>query len=95
MDQQYLDKNYGGILIVWDRLFGSFAAETVRPHYGLTKQVDTYNIRTLQTHEYVAMARDVRRAPRWRDKLGYLFGPPGWQPAPQRTAAGQSAQVPV
>ena len=62
MDQQYLDKNYGGILIVWDRLFGSFAGETFRPHYGLTKQVDTYNIWTLQTHEYVAIARDVRRA---------------------------------
>ena len=53
MDQQYLDKNYGGIFILWDRLFGSFQAETVRPNYGLTKQVDTYNIWTLQTHEYV------------------------------------------
>ena len=60
MDQQYLDKNYGGILIVWDRLFGSFQAETTRPHYGLTKQVDTFNIWKLQTHEYVAIARDVR-----------------------------------
>jgi sterol desaturase/sphingolipid hydroxylase (fatty acid hydroxylase superfamily) len=80
MDQQYLDKNYGGILIVWDRLFGSFAAETFRPHYGLTKQVATFNIWTLQTHEYVAIARDLRRARRWRDRLGYTFGPPGWTP---------------
>ena len=44
MDELYLDKNYGGILIIWDRLFGSFQPETFRPHYGLTKQVDTYNI---------------------------------------------------
>ena len=80
MDQEYLDKNYGGILIIWDRLFGSFQRELFRPHYGLTKQVDTYNIWTLQTHEYVAIARDVRDAARWRDRLGYLFGPPGWQP---------------
>jgi sterol desaturase/sphingolipid hydroxylase (fatty acid hydroxylase superfamily) len=80
MDQQYLDKNYGGILIVFDRLFGSFARETSRPNYGLTKQVDTYNVWTLQTHEYVAIARDVRRAQRWRDRLGFVFGPPGWGP---------------
>ena len=71
MDEQYLDKNYGGILIVWDRMFGSFQPETFRPHYGLTKQVDTYNIWKLQTHEYVAIARDVRAAGRWRDRLGY------------------------
>jgi sterol desaturase/sphingolipid hydroxylase (fatty acid hydroxylase superfamily) len=81
MDQQYLDKNYGGIFIVWDRLFGSFAAETVRPNYGLTKQVDTYNIWKLQTHEYVAIFKDARRATRWRDKAGYVLGPPGWEPA--------------
>ena len=84
MDQQYLDKNYGGILIVWDRLFGSFQAETTRPHYGLTKQVVTFNIWKLQTHEYVAIARDVRGATRWRDKLGYIVGPPGWEPAERR-----------
>lgn len=95
MDRQYLDKNYGGIFILWDRLFGSFAAETVRPHYGLTTQVDTYNIWTLQTHEYVAIARDVRGTARWRDKLGYIFGPPGWEPAPRRALVEQSAGVPV
>lgn len=87
MDRQYLDKNYGGIFIVWDRLFGTFEPETFRPHYGLTKQVDTYNIWKLQTYEYVAIARDVRRAARWRDKLGYVFGPPGWRPAAERVAA--------
>src|SRR5258707_438316 len=84
MDQQYLDKNYGGIFILWDRLFGSFQAETTRPHYGLTKQVDTFNIWKLQTHEYVAIARDVRRATRWRDRLSYIFRPPGSEPADGR-----------
>jgi sterol desaturase/sphingolipid hydroxylase (fatty acid hydroxylase superfamily) len=80
MDAEYLDKNYGGILILWDRLFGTYADETFRPHYGLTKQVDTFNIWTLQTHEYAAIARDVRRATRWRHRFGYAFGPPGWAP---------------
>ena len=81
MDPQYLDRNYGGILIIWDRIFGTFAPETFRPHYGLTKPVDTFNIWKLETHEYVSIARDVRSASGWRDKLGYIFGPPGWQPA--------------
>jgi sterol desaturase/sphingolipid hydroxylase (fatty acid hydroxylase superfamily) len=80
MDAEYLDKNYAGILILWDRLFGTYADEQFRPHYGLTKQVSTFNIWTLQTHEYAAIARDVRRADRLRDRLGYVFGPPGWQP---------------
>ena len=80
MDKVYLDKNYGGILIVWDRLFGSFQPELFRPHYGLTKQVDTFNIWNLQTREYVAIARDWRSASRLRDRFGYVFGPPGWAP---------------
>jgi sterol desaturase/sphingolipid hydroxylase (fatty acid hydroxylase superfamily) len=94
MDQQYLDRNYGGIFIVWDRLFGSFQAETTRPHYGLTKQVDTFNIWKLQTWEYVAIAHDVRNATRLRDRFGYVFGPPGWQPAEPRVAT-ESAKVPT
>lgn len=80
MDALYLDRNYGGILIIWDRLFGTFQAEVFRPHYGLTKPVNTFNIWSLETHEYAAIFRDVRSAPRWRDKLGYIFGPPGWKP---------------
>jgi len=80
MDQEYLDKNYAGILIIWDRMFGTFQPELFRPHYGLTKPVNTFNIWKLQTREYVAIAQDVRSASRWRDRLGYIFGPPGWQP---------------
>ncbi|MGH3562536.1 MAG: sterol desaturase family protein, partial [Mycobacterium sp.] len=82
MDPEYLDKNYGGILIVWDRLFGTFQPERYRPHYGLTTQVDTFNIWTLQIYEYRAIARDVRSAARLRDRLEFIFGPPGWRPAP-------------
>lgn len=82
MDQLYLDRNYGGILIIWDRLFGSFQPELFRPHYGLTKRVDTFNIWKLQTREYVAIARDWRSATRLRDRWGYVFGPPGWAPRP-------------
>jgi sterol desaturase/sphingolipid hydroxylase (fatty acid hydroxylase superfamily) len=95
MDTEYLDKNYGGILIVWDRLFGSFQPELFRPHYGLTKPVNTFNIWKLQTREYMAIVRDVRRATSWRDRLGYIFGPPSWQPrsAERRLAVEESAEV--
>jgi len=81
MDAEYLDKNYGGILILWDRLFGTYQDELFRPHYGLTKQVSTYDVWKLQTHEYVAIGRDVANAGRLRDALGYVFGPPGWAPS--------------
>lgn len=80
-DPLYLDRNYAGILIIWDRMFGSFQPEVHRPTYGLTTPIGTYNLLTLQYGEYGKIIRDVRAADRWRDKLGYVFRPPGWQPA--------------
>ncbi|URM91843.1 sterol desaturase family protein [Streptomyces sp. MRC013] len=84
----YLDRNFGGILILWDRLFGSFAAETERPVYGLTKNIDTYNPLRVATHEYAAIARDLRDARSWRERAGRVLRGPGWQPAPPPPAAG-------
>lgn len=90
-DPQYLDKNYGGILIIWDRLFGSYADEVERPNYGLTKTVDTFNIWTLQTHEYRNIARDVAASRSWKERVGYIAGPPGWTPqAPRERATAGS-----
>lgn len=82
-DPIYLDKNYAGILIVWDRLFGTFQPELFQPRYGLTHQVGTYNLIKLQYGDYAALLRDVRGAACWRDRIGYLFRPPGWQPGAQ------------
>lgn len=79
-DPDYLDRNYAGVFIVWDRLFGSFAPERHRPRYGLTKPVDTYKVWDLQTREYAAIIRDVRSATTMRDRVRYVFGPPGWMP---------------
>jgi sterol desaturase/sphingolipid hydroxylase (fatty acid hydroxylase superfamily) len=81
-DPEYLDKNYAGIFIIWDRMFGTFQKELHRPTYGLTVPVDTYNVLRLQYGAYAELFRDVRRATSWRVKLGYLFRPPGWQPEP-------------
>lgn len=75
---QYIDKNYGGILIVWDKLFGTFEPEVRRVKYGLTKNIKTFNPIKIAYHEFVDIARDVRSANSWRDRLGYVFRGPGW-----------------
>ncbi|MFE7134752.1 sterol desaturase family protein [Streptomyces sp. NPDC057638] len=94
----YLDRNFGGILIVWDRMFGSFAPETERPVYGLTKNIDTYNPLRVATHEYVSIARDVRAATTWRERAGRVFRGPGWQPAsapvPSPATASDASPLP-
>jgi sterol desaturase/sphingolipid hydroxylase (fatty acid hydroxylase superfamily) len=76
----YLDRNYGGILIVWDRLFGTFEGEGERPKYGLTRNIRTFKPTRVAFHEFAAIARDVRGATSWRHRLGYLFRGPGWSP---------------
>ncbi|TDZ98520.1 Fatty acid hydroxylase superfamily protein [Mycobacteroides salmoniphilum] len=92
-DPEYLDRNYGGILIIWDRLFRSFQQELHTPTYGLTKPVGTYNVFKLQYREYGNIISDVRSARRWRDKLGYIFGPPGWEPQHLADTASDGARA--
>jgi sterol desaturase/sphingolipid hydroxylase (fatty acid hydroxylase superfamily) len=79
---RYLDANYAGVLIIWDRLFGTFTpeldAEPVR--YGLVKNIETYNPLRIAFHEWIAIAQDVRQARSWDERWMYLFGPPGWSP---------------
>lgn len=76
---RYLDKNFGGIFIVWDRLFGTFQAEEEQVEFGLTHDIDSYNPVYIAFHEYLATARDVARARTWRGRWGYLFKAPGWR----------------
>ncbi|SDH48635.1 Sterol desaturase/sphingolipid hydroxylase, fatty acid hydroxylase superfamily [Actinokineospora alba] len=79
----YLDRNFGGIFVVWDRLFGSFAEEVEKPRYGLTKPINTYNPFRVAFHEWSALARDLRHARGWSDRFAYLVRPPGWHPEPR------------
>ncbi|MBN3928558.1 sterol desaturase family protein [Streptomyces verrucosisporus] len=90
----YLDRNFGGILIVWDRLFGSFAPEAEPCVYGLTKNIDTYNPLRVATHEYAAIARDLRAARDWREAAGRLFRGPGWQPPVPGPVFGTASTAP-
>jgi sterol desaturase/sphingolipid hydroxylase (fatty acid hydroxylase superfamily) len=78
---RYLDRNYGGILIVWDRLFGTFEPESEPVRYGLTKNIGTYNPFRAEFHEWLAIARDVARARSLADATRFALGRPGWQPS--------------
>lgn len=75
----YLDRNYAGVFIVWDRLFGTFQAEQddQQIRYGIVRQLGSFNLLWVAFHEWIAIARDVWSAP-WGSKLGYLWRPPGW-----------------
>lgn len=77
-DLEYLDKNHAGILIIWDRLFGTFEPERSRPTYGLTTNINSHNPVRIAFHEWTAIGQDIRRAGSLRNALGYIFGPPGW-----------------
>ena len=79
---RYLDANYAGVFMIWDRLFGTFipedAAEPAR--YGIVKCLGTVNPIRIALHEYVGIARDqARPGLTLRQRLGYFFGPPGWR----------------
>ena len=93
--QQYLDRNYGGILIIWDRLFGTFEPEGERVRYGLTTNLETHHPVTVATHEWRDIARDLRGASGPREWLAYLLNGPGWRPGSEgRGLAGQTPDPP-
>lgn len=77
-NRRYLDRNHGSILIIWDRLFGTYEPEREDVVYGLTTNIDTFNPLRIATHEWVAIGRDIFRAQTWRDRAGYLVRGPGW-----------------
>jgi alkylglycerol monooxygenase len=78
---KYLDKNYAGTLIVWDRMFGTFQVEEEEPVYGLTKPLNSWNPLWANLHVWRDLFRDAWLAPRWIDKLRIWFMPQGWRPA--------------
>jgi len=77
-NRQYLDRNHGSILIVWDRLFGTFEPEGERVVYGLTKNIETFDPVRVATHEHAEMLRDVARSDNWTDRLSFVVRGPGW-----------------
>jgi sterol desaturase/sphingolipid hydroxylase (fatty acid hydroxylase superfamily) len=100
IEPEYLDRNYGGVLILWDRLFGTFSEERdgAPRTYGLVRQIDTLNPVKIAFAEWMAMLRDLRGARSLREAWAYLFGAPGWRPDGQgRTtrAIREAAGIPA
>ena len=76
---RYLDRNYGGVFIVWDRLFGTFEPEDEPVRYGLVHDLASFNPVVTATHEWLAIARDLREARSWQARWMAVAGPPGWR----------------
>ena len=76
---RYLDRNYAGVFIVWDKLFGTFEPEVSgeKIRYGIVKQLGSFNLLWSVFHEWIGIAQDMWRAP-WKHKLSYLLREPGW-----------------
>ncbi len=82
VNPRYLDRNFAGVFILWDRLFGTFEAERddERPRYGIVKPLTRFNPLWAAVHEWVAIARDLSRARTASEVWGRIAGPPGWEP---------------
>ena len=78
MDLKYLDKNHGGILIIWDRLFGTFQPEEERPHYGLTTDIGTFNPVRVALKTWTQLFHRMAHAGSIKNAILYLLKPPGW-----------------
>ena len=107
---RYLDRNYAGILIIWDRMFGTFQPELdeEKCRYGIVKNLGGFNILRVAFHEWIAIGKDLAGSRSPREVLGYVFGRPGWSPdgsretsevlraqwAAGRGAAGQGVSEP-
>ncbi|MFO1392433.1 MAG: sterol desaturase family protein [Steroidobacteraceae bacterium] len=81
VNDRYIDRNYGGIFMAWDRMFGSFVEETEPCVYGTRAPLDSWDPLWANLEVYVDLARKSWSAQRWRDRLLVWIKPPGWHPA--------------
>jgi len=79
-NQKYLDKNYGGVLILWDKLFGTFQREEEKVIYGLTKNIHTNNPIKINFIEYQHIWNDIKKCQNWKDGFRIIFGDLVWRP---------------
>lgn len=95
---RYLDRNHAGVLIVWDKLFGTFSPELAEEPvvYGLTKNLETFDPWTVLVHGHRELFHDMRRAGSFREALRYFFDAPGWtHDGPDRRAKTLRAEASV
>jgi sterol desaturase/sphingolipid hydroxylase (fatty acid hydroxylase superfamily) len=92
---EYLDRNHGGILVIWDKLFGTWQKPIpgVVPKFGILHDPGTHNPITHNLFEFQEIWKDVKRAPGLRNKFMYVFGPPGWSHDGSSRTSGQLQQA--
>ncbi len=96
---EYLDANFGGTLVIFDRLFGTYVPERadLPPRYGLTTPLYSHNFVRIEFHQWIALWHDLRQAGSLKAVVGYLLMPPGWRPAKREAATPaqgtQNAQI--
>ena len=88
---EYIDKNYGNLFIIWDRMFATFEPERAQVVYGLRTNVNTYNPFRITVLDWIALFGKIRSAASLKDALGYAFGPPDWQPPIKQTARASAS----
>lgn len=79
-DPKYIDKNYAGVFIIWDKIFGTFKEEEERPVYGITKPLNSWNPVYANFSHYVDLFGYVKQSRSWKDTISMLFRHPGWLP---------------
>lgn len=89
-DKKYLDKNYGGILMIWDRMFGTYQRETDAPNYGLKRDFSSVNPLVVWFSELPQFFRDIAGSKSTYEALMFTFGPPGWKPKREQLPARAS-----
>lgn len=75
-NKEYLDKNYGGIFVIWDRLHGTFVREEAHPRYGVSSGFQSENPLNIVTHMWIEFMQGVWKTPGWLNKVRYAFGRP-------------------
>ena len=82
-NKEYIDANYGGVFILWDRMFGTFIDERddLKPIYGTSKPLNSWNPLWANLEVWSEMIKDTWRTKRWRDKIALWFSTPKWRPA--------------
>ncbi len=80
VNPKYQDRNYAGVFIIWDRLFGTFVAEEEEQLYGITKPLGSWNPIWANVHVFAEIGRNFRRTHGWRNRFRVLFGSPSWRP---------------
>ena len=79
-EPKYIDRNYGEVLMVWDRMFGTYQREEEEPTYGVTQPIDTYHPVRVELAGFVRLREKIRRAQSLGEKFACLIKPPEWQP---------------